>query len=271
MFKVIKRLRPFEWFKLKSQNQHQNYKLLDKIMSGTQGCVYDGIDQVNNQEGVIKVVKDLENWHENEINFYMKNINHFNIIKYQNVYKKYNDLYIVMPKYEMDLHTLYETYDLNEFFIKSIIKQLALGIKYIQNNYNIYHPDIKMENILIDKSFKNIVLTDFSVYFSFGFFQNELLIPPCGTEYYNPPEFRHNIFYKNSNIWNIGSMIFIILFNQGPICFEEKTLKSFINSSQKISDELKNFLLLTLEFDPKKRINIDELLVHEWLNTESKY
>ncbi len=55
-----------------------------------------------------------------------------------------------------DANTLIKNYDLNDGVVKLLIAEISIALDYI-HNLNIYHKDIKPENILISNTVSNLV------------------------------------------------------------------------------------------------------------------
>lgn len=103
---------------------------------------------------------------------------------------------------------------LDEINCKFLFQQLIEGILYLHQK-NIFHRDIKLENIIIkDKS--EIIIIDFG----FGTFspRNKLLNFFCGTPSYMPPEIvlKKDYLGEFADIWSIGILLYTILCGYFP-------------------------------------------------------
>ena len=140
------------------------------------------------------------------------------------------------------------------------------------------HRDIKPENILLsnNSSNYNIKLIDFGLGIILG--PNEKSEQPFGTVSYVSPEVLCGEKYdKSVDIWCIGILTYFMLAGKlpydDPDDNENEIARQTINDpipfiEEKwniISDEAKDFVRKCLEKDPKKRINIKEILKHKWL------
>ena len=153
---------------------------------------------------------------------------------------------------------------LNEKTSKFIFKQLINTIKYIFSK-GINHRDIKLDNILINN---NIKIGDFGIgkYFSKG----EKIKDKCGTLAYITPEILQNCPYEYPpfNICSSGVVLYAML--NRTVSFKTNNLKDLHNliltgnytNINNISYETKDSSKKLLEIDPKKRININNILNH---------
>lgn len=98
---------------------------------------------------------------------------------------------------------------LAENLTKSIFFQIIEGISYLHSK-NIFHRDIKLENIII-KSKSSIKIIDFG--FGTCCPKNKLLNFFCGTPSYMPPEIilKKDYLGEYADIWSIGILLYTIL------------------------------------------------------------
>jgi serine/threonine protein kinase len=103
---------------------------------------------------------------------------------------------------------------LEDINCKVIFKQIIEGIFYLHEK-NIFHRDIKLENIII-KDKVDIKIIDFG----FGTFspRNKLLNFFCGTPSYMPPEIilKKDYLGEFADIWSIGILLYTILCGAFP-------------------------------------------------------
>ena len=95
----------------------------------------------------------------------------------------------------------------------------------------------------------------------------------CGTPNYIPPEMIARTGYSSQvEIWSLGVLIYQLLVGRPPVEGENarETMRqiplSEIYIPELLSEHAKNIICRTLEKDPAKRIQIDELVNHPFLN-----
>lgn len=158
---------------------------------------------------------------------------------------------------------------------------------------DVLHQDIKLDNVVVDERLI-VKLTDFSISVKNNFNDFIYKFSRNGTSGYISPE---NIscqyvpireVYK-SDYFSLGVVIFQMIFGYLPFNIDfndsldvqlEKMMKNKLEFDQKldISEDLKDFLKGVLEFDYKKRFNIETILTHPWMkkcklinSTKEKY
>ena len=159
---------------------------------------------------------------------------------------------------------------LKEDSAKIIFKQIIEGLKYIHKK-KIIHRDIKLDNILIDLT-NTIKICDFGV--SRKFEKGNLIYERCGTPAYIAPEIYAKIGYEGCqcDIWSAGITLYYILSGTLPFRgsniqeLEKVILRGEFEQIKDVSNEANNIIEGMLKIEPKKRLTIDEILKHPWLN-----
>ena len=159
---------------------------------------------------------------------------------------------------------------LNESTAKIIFKQIIEGLKYIHSK-NIVHRDIKLDNILIDLT-NTIKICDFGVSRKL---QNasDTMHEKCGTPAYIAPEIFKGHGYEGyaCDIWSAGVTLYYMVGGVQP--FKANNLKELqkvvisgkFERLENVSNELNDLINGMLIVDPKKRMNINQILNHPWL------
>ena len=103
---------------------------------------------------------------------------------------------------------------IEEQLCKEIYLQILNGIEFIHSK-NIYHRDIKLENLIINSN-NTVKIIDFG--FSARCPPNKTLNFFCGTPSYMPPEIVQKKEYIGSpvDIWSLGILLFTMLCGTFP-------------------------------------------------------
>ncbi|CAF0819842.1 unnamed protein product [Brachionus calyciflorus] len=200
--------------------------------------------------------------------------------KHQNIIKLYeimetNKLICLVTEYASNG----ELYDyiihkkrLSEREAKNIFGQIISAVNFCHLN-RIVHRDLKVENLLLDSNWR-IKLADFG--FSSPFNPNELLDIYCGSPPYCAPELFLAKRYDGTkvDIWSLGVILYVLVCGYLPFeASQFSVLRSqVINGSFKLpfflSEDCKNLINAMLMVDPNKRINLDDIIKHKWLNSD---
>lgn len=211
----------------------------------------------------------------NEV-FYLKLLDHPNVLK---VYEAYQDpLYVHLV---MEMYTAGDLFDqiilLGSFSEKKasqIVEQLLETINYAQKR-NLVHRDIKPSNILLD------VLPDGSLVSklvnwgsAISLQQGDLLQRQIGTPLFMAPEMIRKRYDMRCDIWSIGVIMYILLSGKSP--FVGKTLDEIYESVtngapdytsdnwEGVSENAKDLVKNLLKTDPDQRFTTYEALKHPW-------
>ena len=222
----------------------------------------------------------------------MKKLNHPNITKILEVFE--DDDYILISMEYINGGNLFsfvkKRRKLSEKTAKYLFKQIILGIQHI-HSHKIVHRDIKLENILIDLN-NNIKICDFGIGKILSH-NKQLLYDKCGTPMYMAPEIllsskNHGYEGYPVDIWSAGISLYIMLSGTLPFNLKNNESSSIDGSSEnnielqysiinnepkhieKISDEARDLLKGLLNKNPNKRLTIEQILNHPWLQTEEK-
>jgi MAP/microtubule affinity-regulating kinase len=222
----------------------------------------------------------------------MKKLNHPNITKILEVFE--DDDYILISMEYINGGNLFsfvkKRRKLSEKTAKYLFKQIILGIQHI-HSHKIVHRDIKLENILIDLN-NNIKICDFGIG-KILTYNKQLLYDKCGTPMYMAPEIllsskNHGYEGYPVDIWSAGISLYIMLSGTLPFNLKNNESSSMDESSEnnielqysiinnepkyieKISDEARDLLKGLLNKNPNKRLTIDQILNHPWLQMDEK-
>jgi len=147
------------------------------------------------------------------------------------------------------------------------IKQMADALEYCHSK-KVIHRDIKPENLLLDVS-GNIKIADFgwSVHAP-----NSRRATMCGTLDYLPPEMIEGSMHDETvDLWSLGVLTYEFLVGKPP--FEAETnnetyrriTKVDLRFPSHLSTEAKDLISRLLRKDPSERLELKEVLKHEWI------
>ncbi|XP_052393899.1 serine/threonine-protein kinase pim-3-like [Carassius gibelio] len=127
----------------------------------------------------------------------------------------------------------------------------------------VFHREIKLENLLINPDTLQVKLIDFGCgailtdagYTSFA-----------GTREYCPPEYLTTGKYhgKPATVWSLGILVFVMLCGDFPKRRDLRKINSNTWSRDGLSKECCDFIRCCLQIDPKQRIELEKLSLHEW-------
>lgn len=175
--------------------------------------------------------------------------------------------------------------DVAQFYFQ----QLVNAISFLHNDHCIAHRDIKPENILLDR-YGNLKLADFGLAAKFKNKDGTLkhFYDAVGSPPYMAPEIftssKSNRYLANlTDIWSIGIFVFVLLTGEIPWQLpveDDSNFQTFINNKGnvissgpwcKINLTHLNLLRKLLQFDPVKRLTIDDLHRHPWYYKPNKF
>uniref|UniRef100_A0A3Q0SRB0 non-specific serine/threonine protein kinase n=1 Tax=Amphilophus citrinellus TaxID=61819 RepID=A0A3Q0SRB0_AMPCI len=154
---------------------------------------------------------------------------------------------------------------LTEDTAKVILKQLTEAAKELEDK-NIFHRDIKTENILIEtgSDVPRVRLIDFGL--SCFFTKRSGYCVFFGTPCFCPPEWLTHNYYRPgpTTVWQLGTVLYAAL--HAEVSFEtQMLLENNLNINKELSEHCLHFLKMCLKLDPKRRPTLEDLLLHPWL------
>ena len=185
--------------------------------------------QVNTGETVAikRINKKFEHNFFQEYNF-LRQIEHPNIIKILDCFVLERYYYMVLPYYEKDLFEIIPEIVFKPKIILRILKKITEGIVYLHNR-DLIHGDIKPENIMIDK-YLNPIIIDLGLTKHKNLISNEKKNRLSGTITYLPPEVLISQKYtQKMDIWSLGIIMYILMFNREPFGNSDNKRETFNN------------------------------------------
>jgi serine/threonine protein kinase len=273
-----------------------------KLGKGSFSEVYMGTNLITNEPVAIKVVDLSKNGNtiksikiEAEI---MKKLDHPNIVKFYDLVKTDDYLYIIMEhcnygtlsdviKYNEEMHLKKSVTFSREANAYYYLNQLKNALDYVRMN-NYVHRDIKPMNVLLSKPgiidpdakkdyhySQNIIikLADFGLARDYEQNSTSLMETICGSPLYMSPELLMGQEYNSlSDIWSYGVIMYELLFGIPPMTatsigkFKELMRNKNIDfhTSRNLTPECFDLLRKILTKNYKSRINWDDFAIHKW-------
>ena len=209
----------------------------------------------------------------------LKKLNHPNIVKlYDTIISDKNILLIQELVNGISLRDFYNKEIRNQKNISEkkykiltiLFKQIFSAFDYIHKK-NIFHRDIKLENILLTKNYE-IKIIDFG----FGLYnpRNYLQKFFCGTPNYMAPEIIMKKEYdgQKADMWSLGILLYKLFCADFPFKGkDEKDLyRHIIKGKYKIKEYVPDLIKIIIDKilrpKPYQRINCDQILQSHWFN-----
>jgi len=160
---------------------------------------------------------------------------------------------------------------LSDLELWNIFRQVAAGIRYLHYQ-NIVHGDIKPQNLLIGED-GVVKIADFGIA-KMLHASGQKLADASGTPAFMSPELFDTgqaFVGQLADIWAIGATMFMLRFGHPPF-----VAKNIVNLSNKIQNdplvfpveidaELRDLLENMLVKDPKKRLSLQQIIMHPWM------
>ena len=282
----------------------EDLTLIKSVGKGSFGEVFlasrKGTDQMYAVKKVSKSLvlqEKVKKYFNNEINI-LKHVNHPNIIKLYEIKQTLNNFYLVFDLCNGGgLSNCLEKYmkqnkkPFTQEIAQSIIRQLVSGLQYLHNN-KILHRDLKLDNVLLhfnseeDKNNFNLLKAQVKI-IDFGFaryLENDSLAQSVlGSPINMDPQILAKMrkidnnqsfgYDQKADIWSLGTICYELLIGVPP--FDATSYEELVSKIQKgnykipknlkLSKEAISFINGMLQYNPEKRLSIDQLANHNFL------
>ncbi|XP_038061168.1 maternal embryonic leucine zipper kinase-like isoform X2 [Patiria miniata] len=160
---------------------------------------------------------------------------------------------------------------LKESEARKFFRQILSAVAYIHHK-GYAHRDLKPENLLLDDD-QNLKLIDFGLAARPKGGMEQHLDTCCGSPAYAAPELVSGKQYRGAeaDIWSMGVLLYALLCGFLPFdddhvaTLYKKILKGEYEEPRWLSDGSCDLLKQMLQINPKKRISMEELLIHPWV------
>ena len=282
----------------------EDITLIKSVGKGSFGEVFlasrKGTDQMYAVKKVSKSLalqEKVKKYFNNEI-YILKQVNHPNIIKLYEIKQTLNNFYLVFDLCNGGgLSNCLEKYmkqnkrPFTQEIAQSIIRQLVSGLQYLHNN-KILHRDLKLDNVLLhfnseeDKNNFNLLKAQVKI-IDFGFaryLENDSLAQSVlGSPINMDPQILAKMrkidnnqsfgYDQKADIWSLGTICYEMLIGVPP--FDATSYEELVSKIQKgnykipknlkLSKEAISFINGMLQYNPEKRLSIDQLANHNFL------
>ncbi len=254
-----------------------NYDFIRKLGDGSASKLYLVRDKLTGSNAIVKKISKEENWREELYILELIKNKSPKLLNLIDTFENHLFTYIITEYY--DNFDLYRYVDINcpydEKYASIIIKEMARCIK-VCHDMAIVHLDIKCENYIVnditDESI-SLVLIDFGHSETLQNNNNEIVNGSFlyGTNYYVCPEGLYKRYSKKSDIWALGICAFLILTGYyifwNKVTDHDRCRQKVIDQciEHKLSPMVSDFIRNVLEFNPEDRFDIDDVLMHPYL------
>ena len=206
----------------------------------------------------------------------LRQLDHPNVIKYYDVYEDKRYIHVVMELCKGG--DLLSSILLNGLFSEQqtaiLIRKVCKAVNYLHTR-RICHRDVKLDNCLFaTENSQEVKLVDFGLARSFSF---RAMHTFAGTPLYMAPEVVCGVYRESCDVWSIGIMLFILLTGKLPFGVESQPdiIRALVsqellfdaNDWEHVSPFALDLVRKMLTFDPERRISIDQVLAHEWFQS----
>ncbi|XP_053684125.1 ribosomal protein S6 kinase alpha-5 [Sabethes cyaneus] len=220
---------------------------------------------------------------------------HANVVRFVETLKDSHHVYIVLELLEGNelLNRINQSKSFTESQARHYFRQMVQAVAFMHHK-GIAHCDLKPENMLFEApNSEHLKLIDFG--FAKSIENNNCLLSSpsvtAGTFGYSAPEVFEGRSYalESSDLWSLGVILYTMLCGQAPFTPRQFFGHANLASSAKqmeiimdkirrgsfdlassawvcVSEEAKDLVKRLLTVDPDRRITMEQLLVHEWLD-----
>ncbi|KAI9302000.1 kinase-like domain-containing protein, partial [Cunninghamella echinulata] len=262
-----------------------NYFLKQTLGKGSMGKVKLGVHVTSGAKAAIKIVpraprlrkltakeisREIRAVREGHL---MMLLNHPHIVHLRDMIAGSHYYYFLMDFVSGGqlLHYIVKRDRLTEKHARHFSRQIVSALDYMHRN-SVVHRDLKIENILVDKTGHNIKIIDFGL--SNLFCPERQLTTYCGSLYFAAPELLNGCPYRGPEIdvWSFGVVLYVMI--TGSVPFDDKSLPGLHEKIKRaqiaypahISSSCHNLLSRIFVSESQQRITLADIILHPWLN-----
>lgn len=208
----------------------------------------------------------------------MKKLSCNYLVKLKRVLRSPKKIYIVMECVGGGalLDHLIDYGRMSEDKCRSYFLQIVNGVK-VCHSHNIYHRDLKPDNILLSEDLITAKVGDFGLAAMISNSKDAWRKTRCGSEFYAAPEVYFDDEYHPgpADVWGLGTILYTMLAafppfqDKDPSTLFEKIQNAKVRYPPWISNEARDLLRKIFKREPDDRLTIEEILEHPWCQNTS--
>ncbi|CAG9310379.1 unnamed protein product [Blepharisma stoltei] len=260
-----------------------NYEMISPLGRGAYSLVYKVKDRRTNEHFALKIIDKMKLNQQrlykrlrNEVSL-QSQLNHPCIVRLYDYFEDQENVYLLLELCSGgELFTYLKTEGkLSELETRTLISQLVDGISFMHSQ-NILHRDLKLGNLLLSENKTQLKIGDFGLAVKLTDFEEERSTL-CGTPNYISPEVVSRKPYGlSSDLWSLGCIVYACLVGYPP--FESPSVQETMVKLKDmqyalpefLSTEAKELINSLLAWDPKDRINIQQVKNHPFIKGNIK-
>ncbi|XP_074662868.1 ribosomal protein S6 kinase alpha-3-like isoform X2 [Tubulanus polymorphus] len=268
---------------VKTKSFADEYKVCEDIGIGSYSVCKRCIHKATSYEYAVKMIDRKKRDPQEEVEILLRYGYHANIISLRDVFVNGDYVYLVTELLRGGelLDKILRQKFFSEREASAVLETIANTVKYLHSN-GVVHRDLKPSNILYaDDSYspESLRICDF------GFAkqpraENGLLMTPCYTANFVAPEVLKRQGYDAAcDVWSLGVLLYTMLaghtpFASGPNDTPNEILERIGGGNlilsggnwESVSDGAKGLVRKMLHIDPSKRLTVQQVLQHEWID-----
>lgn len=257
-----------------------NYKIVTKLGTGSFATVWEVEDIKTGTHYAMKIIplitdaKDLNSEERLKNELAVNNIAHHpNIANFKEYIEDEKNAFLVFELCSNGTlgDLLNRLGQIPEDELRTYFIETAKGLRYLHEEANVIHRDIKIDNIMFNSN-NSVKIIDFGLSVKFNPTKNEKFTKVCGSPKYVPPEMFFGEEYDDAiDIWALGVVIFYCACGYFPFeSYQLQKLSYKIMFEEPIyplgiSDDLIDLLKQMLEKGPDERIRWEGIFNHPWV------